>query len=320
MPNALLLIIALAAAQASGPQKEEPKKEDPKKDEEAASQEETKPLTYQETVVVTATGTAEPLVDSVGLVSAFEADDLARSPALVIDDQLRRVPGFSLFRRSSSLYSHPTAQGVSLRGIGPSGASRSLVLWNGIPLNDPYGNWIYFNRLPQLSMGSVEVARGATSQLYGSSALGGTIQLFPRAPEERTFDARVQAGNLDTYDVDMFASDRSGDWGWIASARAFDTGGYMQIPEDQRGDVDIPVSAEFQTFLGRLEYRDFHVGVNLYNEKRSNGTPIQQNDSQIYLFESRLRHREVERHLLRPEPGLRQRLLADPSRAGPARS
>ena len=56
-----------------------------------------------------------------------------------------------------------------------------------------YGNWVYFNRLPQLSMGKAEVARGATSQLYGSSALGGTIQLFPRPVQERTFDVRAQA-------------------------------------------------------------------------------------------------------------------------------
>jgi outer membrane receptor protein involved in Fe transport len=289
MLNALVLTVALGiVSQESGPPQEEPKKEEQTEQSGPAQEKdkEKEPLTYQEVVVVTATGTEEPLVDSVGLVSAFTAEDLKHSPALVIDDQLRRVPGFSLFRRSSSLYSHPTAQGVSLRGIGPSGASRSLVLWNGIPLNDPYGNWVYFNRLPQLSMGRTEIARGATSQLYGSSALAGTIQLFPRAPEERTFDVRAQAGNLDTYDVDVFASDRAGDWGWIASGRAFDTGGYMQIAEEAQGAVDIPVSAEFQSFLGRLEYRGFHVGVNLYNEKRSNGTPIQQNDSQIYLFES----------------------------------
>jgi outer membrane receptor protein involved in Fe transport len=291
--EALLLILLAGGVQESNPP-QPPQKEEPAKDEQATSEEEKTsedekkegPLTYEEMVVVTATRTEEPLVDSIGMVSAFSAEELKRSPSLVIDDQLRRVPGFSLFRRSSSLYSHPTAQGVSLRGIGPSGASRSLVLWNGIPLNDPYGNWIYFNRLPQLSMSKTEIARGATSQLYGSSALGGTIQLFPRRPEERTFDVRAQGGNLDTYDVDVFASDRSGDWGWLASGRAFDTGGYMQIPEDQRGAVDIPVSAEFQTFLGRLEYQRFHLGVNLYNEKRSNGTPIQQNDSQIYLFES----------------------------------
>ena len=85
------------------------------------------------------------------MVTVFSYEDLLESPALVLDDELRRVPGFSLFRRSSSLVAHPTAQGVSLRGIGPSGASRSLVLWDGIPLNDPFGNWIYWNRLPVLS-------------------------------------------------------------------------------------------------------------------------------------------------------------------------
>jgi outer membrane receptor protein involved in Fe transport len=280
MLDAILLSAVLVASQ----QESEAKKEDVQ--EESAPPKETEPLTYQETVVVTATRTEQPLIDTVSLVSAFSEEDLKRSPALVLDDQLRRVPGFTLFRRSSSLYSHPTTQGVSLRGIGSSGASRSLVLWNGIPLNDPFGNWIYFNRLPTLSMRSAELARGATSQLYGSSALSGTIQLLPRGIEDGVFDMRLQGGNLSTYDVDVFASDRSGDFGWLASGRTFGTQGYDQIREEQRGAVDIPVDSEFQTFVGRLEHRNFHVGVNLYNEKHSNGTPIQQNDSQIYLFES----------------------------------
>jgi outer membrane receptor protein involved in Fe transport len=291
MLSALLLAAALLAPQEVTKKKEEPpqeqqgeKEQEPAKEKEKEGQ--TEPLTYQEVVVVTATRTEEPLVDTVSLVTPFTEKALARSPALVIDDTLRRVPGFSLFRRSSSIYSHPTTQGVSLRGIGPSGASRSLVLWNGIPLNDPFGNWIYFNRLPSLSLRSVEVARGATSQLYGSSALGGTIQLLPRAPEESTLDMRMQGGNLDTYDLDLFASDKAGDWGWIASGRVFGTDGYIQVPEEDRGAVDIPTNAKFQTFLGRLEHRNFHVGVNLFDEKRSNGTPIQQNDSQIYLVET----------------------------------
>ena len=71
---------------------------------------ETSSLTYNETVVVTASGTEQRLVDAASLVSALTKEELSRSPALVIDDQLRRVPGFSLFRRSSSIYSHPTTQ------------------------------------------------------------------------------------------------------------------------------------------------------------------------------------------------------------------
>ena len=57
----------------------------------------------------------------------------------------------------SSLSSHPTAQGVSLRGIGPSGVSRTLVLVDGMPFNDPFGGWVYWTRVP---MESVEPHRG----------------------------------------------------------------------------------------------------------------------------------------------------------------
>ena len=46
--------------------------------------------------------------------------------AVTLDDTLRQIPAFSLFRRTSSLVAHPTTQGVSLRGIGPSGVSRTL--------------------------------------------------------------------------------------------------------------------------------------------------------------------------------------------------
>lgn len=58
------------------------------------------------------------------------------------DHALRLDPAFSLFRRTDSLGANPTAQGVSLRGIGPSGASRTLVLLDGVPLNDPFGGWV----------------------------------------------------------------------------------------------------------------------------------------------------------------------------------
>src|ERR1700743_3513204 len=59
-----------------------------------------------------------------------------------LDDALTSVPGFSLFRRTSSLGANPTTQGVSLRGIAGSGASRSLGTLDGVPQNDPFGGWV----------------------------------------------------------------------------------------------------------------------------------------------------------------------------------
>ena len=66
--------------------------------------------------------------------------EIEQTPGVNLDDRLRMVPGFTLFRRSSSIVANPTTQGVSLRGIGSSGASRTLVLWDGIPINDPFGS------------------------------------------------------------------------------------------------------------------------------------------------------------------------------------
>ena len=133
-------------------------------------------------IVVTAARVEQSITESASLVTVLPEERISATPFLVLDDLLRAVPGFSLLRRSSSLVAHPTTQGVSLRGIGPSGASRSLVLLDGIPLNDPVGGWVYWNRMPFAALSRVEVVRGATSQLYGSSALGGTIQLIPKKP------------------------------------------------------------------------------------------------------------------------------------------
>ena len=69
---------------------------------------------------------------------AVSQREINLSGALTIDDVLRQVPGFSLFRRSGGLTANPTSQGVSLRGVGANGASRALVLRDGVPLNSPF--------------------------------------------------------------------------------------------------------------------------------------------------------------------------------------
>src|SRR5205814_1306675 len=73
-----------------------------------------------------------------------------------LDEALRRDPSFAVFRRSSSLVADPSSQGVNLRGIGPSGVSRALVLEDGVPLNDGFGGWMYWGSVPRLGIARVE--------------------------------------------------------------------------------------------------------------------------------------------------------------------
>jgi len=102
-----------------------------------------------DSITVTAARTQERLADTPASVVILSQKAIAISPSPAIDDALRQVPGFTLFRRAGSRTANPTAQGASLRGVGGSGASRALVLDDGIPLNDPFGGWIFWGRVPR---------------------------------------------------------------------------------------------------------------------------------------------------------------------------
>src|SRR5437867_7540150 len=95
----------------------------------------------QDTITVTATRTPTRLSDTPASVVVMSRQTIAATAAPTVDDALRQVPGLALFRRSGSRTANPTSQGVSLRGVGASGASRALVLDDGIPPNDAFGGW-----------------------------------------------------------------------------------------------------------------------------------------------------------------------------------
>jgi outer membrane cobalamin receptor len=148
-------------------------------------------------------------------------EDLSTTAALALDDALRQVPGFSLFRRSGSRTANPTTQGVSLRGVGASGASRALVLEDGIPINDPFGGWVYWGRVPRESVNRVEVVRGGASHLYGTDALGGVINFIPYNNDNPFASIEASYGNQTTPDVSLVAGGRTGKLGAKISAETF---------------------------------------------------------------------------------------------------
>lgn len=245
------------------------------------------PPALSEQVTVTASRTETRLGETAASVVVLSSDELETTAALTPDDALRQVPGFQLFRRTGSRAANPTAQGVSLRGVGASGASRAVVLYDGVPLNDPFGGWVYWTRVPRESIGRVEVVRGGASSLYGSAALGGVIQFVPRArPGTRELRLELSYGSQGTPDVSMYATERRGRWLFTAAAQDFKTGGYVLVDERARGPVD--TNAASRGAAGELYVeRQFGRGLSLsarashYGESRQNGTPLQFNRTHI---------------------------------------
>jgi outer membrane receptor protein involved in Fe transport len=234
------------------------------------------PATVTETVTVTAARTEQLTRNVAASVNLLERESIARSPAVVADDVLRQVPTFSLFRRTSSLAAHPTAQGVSLRGVGPSGVSRTLVLLDGVPFNDPFGGWVYWTRVPLTGVERIEIVDGSTSSAYGNYAMGGVIHIVSTPSARRTIEVRSQYGNRHTPKVDISGSDVWGRLRASVDASFFDTDGYPIVAESERGKVDNNAAVNFQNVGGRVQY-DINNRVyafvrgGYFHEERDNG-------------------------------------------------
>ncbi len=240
-----------------------------------------------ETIVVTASRAEQQLGEVTANVSVLSGEELRASSSLALDDTLRRLPGFSLFRRNSSLVAHPTSQGVSLRGIGPSGVSRTLVLLDGLPLNDPFGGWIYWGRVGREGLDRIEVVRGGGSSLWGNAALGGVIHLVTSSPSPSGSSVRLSAmaGDQGVVSGDVWFGQGFERGSLTLSARSFDSDGYPVVRADQRGVIDVDAYSEQTSFGGRLnlspnERLSFGIGGDTLDEDRGNGTPLTGNDTE----------------------------------------
>ncbi|MGH9673556.1 MAG: TonB-dependent receptor plug domain-containing protein [Bryobacteraceae bacterium] len=236
-----------------------------------------------EPVHTSITVTEKLTAEAPAAVSILPPDEIRRLPGVNLDDRLRLVPGFSLFRRSSSLVAHPTTQGVSLRGLGSTGASRTLVLWDGLPVNDPFGGWVYWTRFPIEELERVEISRGASTSVFGDRAMGGAIAMFSRDPERHRFDGSYEGGNRDTHSLSAGYSNLWGPVGLSATGRGFTTDGYFLVPERNRGAIDRMAGVRFASGGVKLDYlgsRDrFFLKSDVLVEDRENGTTIQRNST-----------------------------------------
>jgi len=155
-------------------------------------------------VVVTATKTERSLREVPTSVSVMQAQEIERQNVFAIDEVLRKIPGvhFNLSQiniRGSSGYSH---------GAG----TRVALLVDGVPVLSGDTGEITWELIPVDYVERVEVVKGAGSTLYGSSALGGVVNIITRdLPEQPVSAVRFQGGVYDSPYYDQ--------WDWSNRSR-----------------------------------------------------------------------------------------------------
>jgi outer membrane receptor protein involved in Fe transport len=213
---------------------------------------------------------------------AIEPTQLMVQPGQPLDEVLRSVPGFSLFRRSSSRTAHPTAQGVTFRGLGPSGASRALVLLDGVPLNDPFGGWINWSAIDPATIARVEITLSSGAGPWGSGALGGTIHLLS-SPGDSGSSFSTAISSLAGRSASLRVSTPVGP-GYVAGGLAIDQGVRLPVLRaDQRGPIDTRAYADTARYAVRsgVRWGETEAGLraSYFREKRGNGTPLAVNQT-----------------------------------------
>jgi outer membrane receptor for ferrienterochelin and colicins len=162
-----------------------------------------------EQVVITASRREQSLREVPVSVSTVTATMIADRLSVTLDDALRYVPGVNMMAdqvniRGSTGYS---------RGVG----SRVLVLIDGLPYTTGDTGEINWEIFPMFQIDRIEVVKGAGSALYGSSALGGVINVITKnigdRPEVRF---RLFSG--------LYAKPKYAEWDWYSKPR-FNTGG-----------------------------------------------------------------------------------------------
>ncbi len=237
----------------------------------------------KESVVVSVTRSERSLVDQPASVSLISEEQMEQTPANSMDDVLRTVPSMNL-PFASSYQIHPTANSVSLRGLG---GIRALVLLDGIPINDPFFGYLQWSRVSMDSVARVEIVRGGGSPLWGNYAMGGVINIITRPPDKSDFRFEGAYGRFDTYrgnGIADFIVNNS--LKFRAEFSSWGTNGFKQVADDA-GPIYVPTTFDAQNAALNAYFTpgtEWHgsLNFNFHDNDQNLLTPLSTNDQQIY--------------------------------------
>ena len=189
-------------------------------------------------LTVTTPGRApQTLADVPASIEVVIPEQLKELPGATLDEKLAAlVPGLSTTRSSGDLNNRTAA--LTMRGLGssPQGGQsqgRTLILLDGVPLNNSATGGINWNDLTIEEIDRVEVFKGPSSSLYGSNAIGGTINIITKAAQ-KGYSLETSYGTYNTFDATAKAGVQTGALSLQIFGKHLESDGYVQAIKANR--------------------------------------------------------------------------------------
>jgi vitamin B12 transporter len=202
------------------------------------------PTPVQE-VVVTATRLPSR-VDRTPDLYVVDSKELELRDALFADEALATIPGVTVAGDGA----FGGVSSVFLRGMG---SDKTLVLIDGVPVDDPSlpAGGFDFSTLDTFDVQRIEVLTGPQGSLWGSDAIGGVVSITTREPDG--LRAVVEGGSFDTARAGVSAGVSRDAWAAGLSLSGLRTDG---IPKAAGTNVDNPFATWSGTLNGRARLTD----------------------------------------------------------------
>jgi hypothetical protein len=221
--------------------------------------------------------------------------ELKEAAPRTLDELLARDPSFSLYRRQTALFGNPTSAGISLRNTGATATSRSLLVLDGIPQNDPFGGWVYWARYDAAALDSVRIVPSAQSAVWGNQSPAGTIQMTSNAPFQNRHSLKISGGGQGTYGASTSHQMSNAEQTRAVSVSAFGlhSDGFFALDFSQRGSVDRKLDLDLAGANAKFSFLAapglvIEPMLSYYKEGRGNGTPLAQNSTEALDFSLRV--------------------------------
>ena len=242
-------------------------------------------------VVVTGSRTERPITQSPGSISIVTPILLRNSPAQSVDDILTMISGVNTTRSDGISNLHTN---VSIRGLAGDEQGRTLVLFDGIPINTSDEGGVNWNSIHIDNVQRIEVFKGPGSSLYGNNAMGGVINIISKKPlSPLSVNASGAYGSLNTWKTHLGISSRINDkFSIFLSGYYNQSDGFNNIPDSLRNtpDYSVPRFMKEGGVYTKMLYSpcplfNIDLSYDLYKDKRGEGEKIQAPDGEYRHFD-----------------------------------